>query len=66
MLWLPSPPDYSLAVATWCIPGRYCHYDEVLTYRGVDYATALQSSKPLAPVEHQLPLMRNLSHLLRG
>ncbi len=44
----------------------YCHYDEVLTYRGVDYATALQSSKPLAAVDHQLPLMRNLAHLLRG
>ena len=43
----------------------YVHYDEVLTYRGVDYSAALSSSKPLAPVEHQLPLMKNLSHLLR-
>jgi hypothetical protein len=40
-------------------------HDETLTLRGTDYAAALSSSKPLAPVEYQLPLMKQLSRLLR-
>ena len=53
--------DHILAIAE----ELYGKYDEVLTYRGVDYATSLMSAKPLTAVEHQVPVLRGLAHLLR-
>ncbi len=53
--------EYILAVAD----ELFSDFDEVLMYRGTDYAAVLTSARATAPIEYQLPLMKHLSRLLR-
>jgi hypothetical protein len=44
----------------------YAKFEEVLTFRGTDYAAALTNSNALtAVIEYADPVMRQVSHLLK-